>query len=187
MIETHDTLSSALSKIVWGYVFIYLGIKLGTLDVLPDWLGYVFLLATLPILAKYTPSTSLLTRFCQLLIGWNLLHWGLDLFGGYEFPPIITVCFGILTIYFHFQLLTDLAEISDSTGCSHGGRLRTLRTFTTLLQTGFSLPVPCENMLENTLITVVPFLLAFGILVETILVLNLMKTDLQEAADHLQK
>ena len=149
---------------------------------LPDWIGYGLLLSSLPSLAKYTPSANLLDDFCKVLIGWNLLRWGLNLFGGYEPPQIIAVCFGILTIYFHFQLLTNLAEISDSTGCSHGDRLRMLRTFTTLLQTFLALPVPWDSILEITPIAVIPFFLSFGILIETILILNLLKKELENAA-----
>lgn len=180
--QEYENLASALRKVVWGYILIYLGLSLGTLDILPDWLGYGLLCSALPTLAKYTPSANLLDGFCKVLIGWNLLRWGLNLFGGYEPPQIIAVCFGILTIYFHFQLLTNLAEISDSTGCSHGDRLRMLRTFTTLLQTFLALPVPWESILEITPIAVIPFFLSFGILIDTILILNLLKKELENAA-----
>ncbi len=176
--KDYTVLSSILRKISWAYILIVFSMHLGWLDILPDWLGYGLLISAIPDLAKYVPSASLLHTFASLLAAWNFIVWGMNLLGGYDFPQLITLIFGCISIYFHFQLLTNLADLSDSTGCTQGRRLRSLRTFNTLLQTILALPVPWGEIFEITLIPAVILLCAFGIMVETILILNLLKNEL---------
>ncbi len=177
--KDYTALVSILRKISWAYILIVFSIHLAWLDILPDWLGYGLLISAIPDLAKYVPSASLLHTFACLLTVWNFIVWGMDLMGGYDFPQLITVIFGCISIYFHFQLLTNLADLSDSTGCSQGRRLRSLRTFNTLLQTMLAFPVPWETINKFTLVPAFILLCASGIMIETVLILNQLKKELQ--------
>lgn len=176
-ILNYTELSSALRRIVWGYSLIYLNINLGRLDVLPDWIGYGLLLSSLPSLAKCTPSANLLSSFGQVLVGWNLVHWCLNFFGGYEFSQIISVCFSIITVYFHFQLLTNLSEIAENTDSCRPERLLRLRTLNVLLTTVLSLPFRYEIM---EWIVTLGSIAVVAFIIQVLIVLNQMKTSLNE-------
>ena len=54
-------------------------------------------------------------------------------------------------LYFHFQLLTNLAEIAGWYGCPEQRKILCLRTVRTLLVTGLSLPVPWARYAGLTL------------------------------------
>lgn len=47
-LKSADNLASAVGAVGRAYIFIYLNINLGTLDILPDWVGYVFILGPFP-------------------------------------------------------------------------------------------------------------------------------------------
>lgn len=183
----YEELASALRRLVWAYCFIHLHFNLGNMDVLPDWAGYFMIYLALETLQKYSPSSGLLRNFAAALTFWNLFTWIVTFFVDEFTVPVIPLIFSLVDIYFHFQLLTNLADIAEATGCGRSRKLRTLRTFSTVLRTVLALPLDWETVSEFTVILVIVSLVSFGILIETILMLNLMKKDLQEAADHLQK
>ena len=55
----HEHLCNALRHIAWGYILIHVHINLGTIDILPDFAGYLLLLGALPILGQLEPSAPL--------------------------------------------------------------------------------------------------------------------------------
>ena len=71
----HEHLCSALKHIAWGYILIHLNINLGTIDILPDFAGYLLLLGALPILGQLEPSALLLRPFGIGLVLWHLVSW----------------------------------------------------------------------------------------------------------------
>ena len=42
----------AIGSIAWGYVFFYLSINLGSIDILPDWVLFVLVVRALKPLSK---------------------------------------------------------------------------------------------------------------------------------------
>lgn len=40
--EQKEQLSQALRKVFWAYIFLYFDINLGSIDILPAWIGYIF-------------------------------------------------------------------------------------------------------------------------------------------------
>lgn len=110
-----EKLYTALSRVAWAHVFIYFNFNLGTLNVLPPWVGYAMILSALPLLAEERRDLPLLSPLGWLLLGWDFCSWlltllsraGLD--GRFLFLDLLLVA---ANLYFHFQLFTDLAAIA---------------------------------------------------------------------------
>lgn len=132
-----NALAAAVRKITWAYVFFYLDIDLGTIDILPDWVFFILVLRALPDLAKAAPSAMLLESLSLILCGWNMIDWFLAIFQVTINFYLITVVIVILSLYFHFQLLTNLAHIARQADCPQEKALLRLRSVMTVLITVF--------------------------------------------------
>ena len=58
---------------------------------------------------------------------------------------LIELVAGILSLYFHFQLLTDLADLAEEYGWTECRKLLQLRTVHTLLTAFLMLPLPWDR------------------------------------------
>ncbi len=128
-------LSKAIRRIAWGYFLIHFNINLGQVDILPDFLGMYLILLGIWEMRHETASTGLLEPFAIFLVGWQLLDWILTIFG-VPIDYLVTDLFiAVISMYFHFQLQTDLAVIADRYDTERGGFIRLLRTVYTVLTT----------------------------------------------------
>lgn len=157
----------SLTKIAWGYVFLHLNLNLGTLNVLPNWVGYLLFFSAIGLLEEELGELALLRPFCVLLGARELADWlavfatGQTLMGQFFLLDALLTCIGL---YFHFQLLTDLAILADGAG-ENGSGLRTCRNVDAVLRTLMCLPLPWEEW--DTLGT----LILMGVLVVWIIVM----------------
>lgn len=131
----NEDLFTALRRIGRGYLFIHFHINLGTLDILPDWLGYYWILLGIWAIGKEIESTKLLEPFAIGMIAWSGLEWILKLFGGALSVPFLSLLATAVTLYLHFQLLTDIGTLADDYGCAEGNTIRKLRTVYTITHT----------------------------------------------------
>ena len=138
------TLSMAVKKIAWGYVLIHSAINLGVVDILPDWLGYYFMLVAIRKIQEEEESVGLLEPLAKILIVWNSLVWGTKITGWNLslFPFAIVI--NVIGIYFHFQLLTNLANVAMRHGSERGKSILVLRTVETLMNTVLTVMVYME-------------------------------------------
>lgn len=137
-----EKLAGAVKSIAWGYVLLHVNINLGTLNVLPNWLGYVLMLGALPILGESEPSALLLRPLGILLALWEGALWALTIFGISFDSTIISIIGSVASLYFHFQLLTNLASLAQRYNCPEERKILNLRTVRTLLITVLSLSFP---------------------------------------------
>lgn len=162
-----------LSKVAWGYVFLTFNLNLGTLNVLPNWAGYLFFLAAIGLLGEALRDLPLLKPFCILLAAVDVVDWlailvtGESLTQRFFLVYLLLVC---LSIYFQFQLITDLALLAEEYGLP-AGTLLGCRNVDAAISVLIVLPLPWE---DNELLTVLFILLLLtGILVRLILVWQL--------------
>lgn len=151
-------LYEGLSRAAWGYFLLHFDINLGTVSILPAFVGYALLLSALRILSGERRDLALLRPLCMLLGTWNGADWLFSWMGGSVkglFPPLDMVI-TVAGLYFHFQFLTDmaaLAEIHQPEGGSLDRRLLRRRTVyvlvVTLVNTLHYLPVSGESELRN--------------------------------------
>ena len=129
-----------------GYLFIYFNINLGTLDILPDWMGYLFILNELGVLAGWQPAALLLRPLGILLACFNGLEWLCAIFsvdiGAW---PILPLVMQVVNLYFHFQLLTNLADAVRQYQPDEADGILKLRTVNTLFLTLLALPLPWQQ------------------------------------------
>ncbi len=126
-------LSSAIKKIAISYIFIYLHINISVIDILPDWLGYFLIVSALPMLSEKEQSAQLLRPFGIALGIWDIADWVLKISGAEWNYTLISLMFSIISIYFHFQLITNIANLDIEQ--SKRKRLLVLRTTTVILHT----------------------------------------------------
>lgn len=112
MNENTMKLSSALKRVAISYLLIYFHFNIGTLDILPDWVGYLLIISALPVLAQKEKTALLLKSLGIVLAVWEGVEWVLQMLGGSGNIYIISVIVGILNMYFHFQLITNIAEFA---------------------------------------------------------------------------
>lgn len=128
----NETLTKQLRRLAWGWVILHLDFHLGPVNLLPDWLGYILILNGLLGITAYVPQASLLFSFGMGLGAVSLLQWLLAFFGITFAPTWLTLVTSVVSLYFQFQLLEDLATLSDVNECTTGSTLRRLATYNLL-------------------------------------------------------
>ncbi len=156
-----EALQNGLSKVAWAYILILLDINLNigrnTLDLLPDWVGYLLLLSAIPLLAPALRDLPLLRPFCVVLAAAEAVEWTAALLTGqsllYRFLPVkaLLTC---LAMYVTFQLLTDLARLAEQEGLP-AGRLRLCRDLNVVIRAVLFLPLPWEEWMALAVALVV--------------------------------
>ena len=140
------TLSSAIKKIAISYILIYLHINISVIDILPDWLGYFLIVSVLPVLSQKEKSAQLLKPFGIALGVWNIVEWLLKIAGDELNLYVISLVFSIITIYFHFQLITNIAALDIEE--TKRKRLLNLRTATVILHTVLRISVLLPSVIS---------------------------------------
>ena len=148
-----------IKSIAWGYVLIHLHFNIGTLDLLPDWLGCLFLFDALPVLATFVPSASLLKPFGLIITIWAGIKWILTLFSISFDTYLLSLVIALISLYFHFQLLTNLAELAKQYNCPQEKGILHVRTARTIFATISFFPFPWEQYQILSILLVVIILL----------------------------
>lgn len=139
MTQTADLFTGA-RRVFWGYFFLLLDFNLNlgsavTIPLLANCVGWIFLWRGVDALAPVRPSLELLKPFCTALGVCALTQFvpALDSL----LPGWLSLFISMLTLYTHFQLLTDLAALAEEMlgDGELAKRLRTSRTLFLLSQT----------------------------------------------------
>ena len=127
-----------LSRIAWAYVFLLIDFPMSvndfSINVLPGWVGFLLIFLALPSVEEQEPSASLLRPLVILLGLWEVIRWVGTLVTGSVFDvPLLTLILSALSMYFHFQFLTNLSSIARAHGLLEDSeKLLHLRTGLTL-------------------------------------------------------
>lgn len=167
----------ALTKIAWAYVLLYLNFNLSvnghSLNVLPNWAGYLLIFSAIVLLGAELRSLLLLKPFCVLLGVVSAVDWVWVLLAGQELTGRLFLFFILITcvgIYFRFQMLTDLALLAEQYGVP-AGVLRGCRNVDAATSVLILIPLFWENSEPLTALSVL--LLLTGIVVRLIIVWQL--------------
>ncbi len=108
-----NNISKSISKIAWGFIFVLIHINIGTVDILPDFVGYIFMLSAINELTAESKTISQLKPFGMILAVWNTVTWILKIFSyGITVLTFINILGVIINIYFTFRLLTECSMIA---------------------------------------------------------------------------
>ena len=128
MTNNISEIRSAVKKVAWGFLLIYIHINLGTIDILPDWAGFALMVSALSVIALEEESAKLIRPFGVVLVVWNVIEWALKIFGLQAYLNYVSLIPSAINLYFTFQLFTNLASIAEKYSCPQAKRLLVLRT-----------------------------------------------------------
>lgn len=135
----YKDLHEGLGVAAWAYFFLYFNLNVGRLNLLPTFVGYLMFLSVIGLLEGEEKELNLLRPLAMILAAWHGLDWvlrilGIDLNG----PQFIDLILDMANLYFHFQLLTNLASIAvrhQPDDCEFDQKLLKYRTLQTLMIT----------------------------------------------------
>lgn len=108
-----ELLYRGLSHAAWGYFFLFIDFNIGTVNILPGFIGFLLFYFSTKTMSSQHRDFVLLSPLCLLLFVYSLAGWVLSWFGtsldGYMFLDILVA---VTELYFHFQFLTDLAVLA---------------------------------------------------------------------------
>ena len=110
----YQKLYTGIGRAAWGYFFIYFNININTVSILPSFIGYLLFLSAINYLCDEERELNLLRTLVTILTVWHIASWiaswvSVDLDGMLQ---VVDIIIGVVNIYFHFQLLTNLASIA---------------------------------------------------------------------------
>lgn len=138
-------LSHGVKKVAWGYLFIHLDFTLFVINILPNWAGFILFFSALSIIGEEDESAVLLRPLCAALGIWEGILWAASIIGLEINSTILQLIVNIIGIYFHFQLLTNLAVTAERYRCPQAASILRLRTLRTVLATLLALPFPYQD------------------------------------------
>ena len=128
-----------LDRAAWGYFFLYFNITIGTVNLLPPFVGYLLFLSALKLMVHEQRELRLLKPLAILLALWHGVDWTLSLAGGNLYGlQFVDLIRDVVNLYFHFQFLTDIASIAcryQPEDTDLDGRILRCRTLQTLMLT----------------------------------------------------
>lgn len=149
----YQRLYNGISKAAWGYFFLYFNFNIGTLNVIPSFVGYLLFLSAIKLLKEEERELSLLSTLGFILTVWAVIEWigslvSVDVNGMWQFADIVI---SLVNLYFHFQLLTNMASIAvkhQSAGYELDSRLLRYRTLQTIMLTASEIVTYVQSWLS---------------------------------------
>ena len=176
MITDIMTIKKGISRVIWGYVFLYFDLNIGTVSILPAFAGYLLFLSAIPLLQEEERELKLLRTFCIILAVWMAGNWIFSWFSvalDESFSGIIAVAsilIELISLYFQFQFLTNLASIAKkhqpegSDLNKHLLRCRTGQTITlTMIDVILHLKIWFSDMWEYVAVSIAIIYMILGI------------------------
>lgn len=171
-------LYDGIGKAAWGYLFIYFNINLGSFNILPNFVGYLLFHSAIKELCDEERELDLLNTLVGILTLWHIASWIGDLiaFDLGDLIPIADIIISVVNIYFHFQLLTNLASIAakyQPEGEGLDRRILNCRTFQTLMLTSAIILLYLADRLDvfgryASLFVAILYLIAAAIMMKTL-------------------
>ena len=181
MTEQADLFTGA-RRVFWGYFFLLLDFNLNfnsdfTIPLLPNFIGWIFLWRGVDALSSARPSLELLKPFCTALGVCALTQFVPSLDG--LIPGWLSLFISILTLYTHFQLLTDLAALAEEM-LDDGELAKRLRTSRTLFLLGQTAMYCYDLVVSLTALAVVLMAVSFCVQVFLLFQLWGLSRDLEK-------
>ncbi len=110
----HTSLYNGISKIAWGFIFILFHFKINTIDLLPDFVGYILIALGIGELGAFLGHTKVLKPLSIVLSIWTASVWLTETLtlSNLSFMSYLSTAMGIVTLIFNIILLTDLSVLA---------------------------------------------------------------------------
>ena len=139
-----------MDRIFYGLIFVLLNVQFNTLDLLPDWLGYLLMYTGLGQLASESLHFSALRPLCLVMNVCTLL------LGIVRFPESAMLLLGIVSVAVKLYLLHRLVQGMEElqAHCTTANmEIDTLRSRWTLVVTADAVVIAAALLRMNGLIT----------------------------------
>lgn len=162
MLLRSSEFSKALKKLGWSYVFIHIHFKLGTFDILCDWIGYLLILSAVGILSEEEPTTKLLRPFAIALAAVSGIESALSFFGAsLNLWNTVNILTTVISVYLQFQLLTNIADMAKRRNYPNTKRIIQLRTGVCVLHVAAMSILYIDILQRDWLMIAVPIVYLF--------------------------
>lgn len=116
----NNSLISGISKIAWGFVFILFHFKINSIDLLPDFVGYILVAIGIGSLAENLGHLKLLRPLSIIIAIWTASVWFTEtltltsITAGYMSTVMgyLSTAMGVVSLIFTIILLTDLSILA---------------------------------------------------------------------------
>ncbi len=117
----NNSLISGISKIAWGFVFILFHFKINSIDLLPDFIGYILVAIGIGSLSENLGHLKLLRPLSIIIAIWTASVWFTEtltltsiLTAGYMSTVMgyLSTAMGVVSLIFTIILLTDLSILA---------------------------------------------------------------------------
>lgn len=115
---------SAVKKIAWGYLLMFLDFNIMTVDILPDWVGFVLIVSALSYIVFDEDDLNKLRSVGIILIIWNIVEWVANIFSIGIYLSYVGIIPMIMNLYLIWHLFGNLADIAENYSCPQEGKLR---------------------------------------------------------------
>ena len=138
-----EELARSLKYIAIGYIFLHVHLTIVTVDILPNWVGWILFMGTFTALSTIVPEILKLKTLAMILGFWALVAWIINIFNPYGTVfMIVGVVFAVLGLYFHFKFITYISDVAGYFGCSvEREKLLTIRNVVTVLGAILAIPI----------------------------------------------
>ena len=173
----YEKLRSAVKAIGFGYAFLYLNLSLGRVNLLPNWVGYLLIREACDDIGEQEPSARLLKPLAALLAVYEGVLWLCKLLELSFSIPAVEVVVAVASLYFHYQLMTNLGDLADHLHLPERDRLYGTRIWQAALTTLLGVPV-LKNLCVQTGLLVATFI----VLVRVVVGIIYLEGSLRECA-----
>lgn len=143
--------SKAIKHVSLALFLIVFNFNIGTIDILPDWLGFYLIYKAIQEIGKFESSALLMNKIAFFLFGYHLLEWILNIFGISLDIVSLYLFVNILTLYLYYHLFTSISLICESKKSSYTKIIVQLRNVLTVTHTLSSLSVYLIKTEWNTI------------------------------------
>ena len=125
------SIRTGLTYAAWGYLFLHVNVNIGSIRILPDFVGDLMLICAINYLSAMRRDLALLKPLLTLMAVWHGIQW-LPVLGDHVNIPFLDILFYAVAIYFHFQFFTDMAALAADLQPPEAHLDRTMLHFRTL-------------------------------------------------------
>lgn len=202
----------SITKIAYGYILILVGVMIGTIDILPDFIGYIMMLYAIDALKDESKTIALLKPFGIALAIWKFIFFALKAFGiesvtvSAFYPAaamlyiiyIADILVSIISIYFDYQLLTEMSFLAKKYQGESSNLDKTIlmrRNINTVCMTSAFLISNISNVFQDIpedirmILVIIPFMLSLLVMFLAVSALfslsKIIKSSPSEASENI--
>lgn len=127
--------TKAIKNVAWYIVLISYHFNIGSIDILPDWLGYILLYKAIETIGKIQPSANLLKTFSAVMIANSVFQTVCKIFNFTVQSYVYGLVMAVIHIYLDFQILTDIWHTAQECQSASGDKIPMLKNITTFTYT----------------------------------------------------